>query len=350
MRRTLVVLDEIWDSALTDLGIKIASVLNGAVACAVIRNSAAHRKCRELGLELFFIENPRKTLPFKPFMSLKNAISLFNPSVVLTIRGDEMLFSCLLKKRFKFRLYRLHGEAKGIKSNFLNKYLHQNFLDGVLLSSKKLNTDIVSGLRKVFIPGAVDTNRFRFSKSGREKIRQKFRVGRSILLGVVGRLDPVKGHVLFLKAFSKLKRKFPVKALIMGEEKGVKLRELEAVALSLGVKNDVFFMTERVSSIANYMSACDIAVVPSKGSEMIVRVPLEFMSCGIPVVATNVGVLPEIVTPKTGICVEANPQSIAEGVEKLLSNQRRSRDEIRSEVQRKYSLDALGSLLNSFLC
>ncbi|SMP11956.1 Glycosyltransferase involved in cell wall bisynthesis [Desulfurobacterium pacificum] len=350
MKRTLIVLDELWDSALTDLGIKVASVCSGEVACAVVKGSAAHRKCLEKGIKLYFIENPRKTLPFKPFLSLKKAVSSFKPDVVLTIRGDEMLFASLLKKSFKFRLYRLHGEAKGIKNNALNRYLHRKFVDGVILSSRKLLNEVVSEVRKVFIPGAVDTDKFNFSKEGKDRIRRELGIGDEILLGIIGRLDTVKGHDLFLKSLAALKKELPVKGLIIGEEKNVKLYDLKNLAKKLGIENDVTFITERVSSISDYMSACDVGVVSSKGSEMIARVPLEFMSCGTPVVATNVGVLPEVVNSKTGVCVEAFAESIAEGVRRLVRERMwESRDEIRKEVCFRFSLDALGRTVNDFL-
>jgi glycosyltransferase involved in cell wall biosynthesis len=349
--RKLVVLDERWDSALTDLGVKIASLLEGEVACAVLKDSPAERKCKERGIPTFYIKDPRKGFPLFPFLSLKKVIETFKPRVVLTIRGDEMLFSALLKRRFSFRLYRLHGEAKGIRESFLNRFLHERFVNGVVLSSRKLLNSVVVNIPKLFIHGAVDVEKFRFSEEGRRRVRRELKVGSELLFGVVGRLDPVKGHEVFLRALSLLKRKgLEFKAVIVGEEKNVKLRSLLELLKALSLDEEVTFIPERRKDIVDIMSAVDVGVVPSLGSEMIARVPLEFMACRRPVVVSNVGVLPEIVREEFGVVVEPSPTSLAEGLETTFKRDLKRMGLLaEEEVREKYSLDALRSSVNSFI-
>jgi glycosyltransferase involved in cell wall biosynthesis len=349
--RKLVVLDERWDSALTDLGVKIASVLEGKVACAVLKGFPAEKKCKEKGIPVFYIKDPRKKFPLLPFLSLKKVVETFKPRIVLTIRGDETLFSAILKRRFSFKLYRLHGEAKGIRESFLNKLIHQNYVNGVILSSRRILNSVVENLPKLFIHGAVDVERFRFSEKGRRKVRRELKVGDQLLFGVVGRLDPVKGHEVFLRALSLLKKKgLKFKAVIVGEEKNVKVRELTELSRLLSLKNEVIFIPERRKDIADVMSAVDVGVVPSLGSEMIARVPLEFMACRRPIVVTSVGVLPEIVKEDFGLVVEPDPTSLAKGLEttfkKDLNRMGRLAEE---EAREKYSLDALRSSVNRFI-
>jgi len=349
--RKLVVLDERWDSALTDLGVKIASVLKGEVACAVLKDSPAEKKCKERGIKTFYIKDPRKGLPLAPFLSLKRVLETFRPRVVLTVRGDEMLFSALLKRRFLFRLYRLHGEAKGVKDSLPNRLLHERFVDGVILSSLRLVNPVVRKLPKLFVRGAVDTRVFRFSEEGRRKVRRELKVGSELLFGVVGRLDPVKGHEVFLKALSLLKRKgLKFKAVIVGEEKNVKLGKLLELSRELSLSKEVTFIPERREDIADIMSAVDVGVVPSVGSEMIARVPLEFMACRKPVVVSNVGVLPEIVREDFGLVVSPTPPSLAEGLETIFKKDlNRMGSLAEEEVREKYSLDSLRSSVNSFI-
>ncbi|TCK02850.1 glycosyltransferase family 4 protein [Phorcysia thermohydrogeniphila] len=349
--RKLVVLDERWNSALTDLGVKIASVLEGKVACAVLKGFPAEKRCKELGIPTFYIEDPRKKFPLSPFLSLKKVIETFRPQVVLTIRGDEMLFSALLKKRFSFRLYRLHGEAKGIRESFLNKFLHERYVDGVILSSRKALNSVVVNLPKLFVPGAVDVEKFRFSEEGRKRVRKELKVGNELLFGVVGRLDPVKGHEVFLRALSLLKKRgLKFKAVIVGEEKNVKLSELLELCRTLSLSSDVTFIPERRKDIVDIMSAIDVGVVPSLGSEMIARVPLEFMACRRPVVVSDVGVLPEIVKEDFGIVVHPTPPSLAEGLGATFKKDLKRMGLLaEEEVREKYSLDALRSSVNSFI-
>jgi len=349
--RKLVVLDERWNSALTDLGLKIASVLEGKVACAVLKGFPAEEKCKEKGIPTFYIKDPRKGLPLAPFLSLKDVIKTFKPQVVLTIRGDEMFFSALLKKRFSFRLYRLHGEAKGIRESFLNRFLHEKYVDGVILSSQKIVNSVVKKLPKLFIPGAVDVEKFRFSEEGRKRVRKRLKVGDEILFGVVGRFDPVKGHGVFLRALSLLKKKgLNFKAVIVGEEKNVKLKELMELCRTLSLSSNVIFIPERRKDIVDIMSAVDVGVVPSLGSEMIARVLLEFMACRRPVVVSDVGVLPEIVKEDFGIVVHPTPPSLAEGLGAIFKKDlKRMGLSAEEEVREKYSLDALKRSVNNFI-
>ncbi len=349
--KRLVVLDQRWHSALTDLGVKIASVLDGEVACAVLENSPAEKLCKKLGLPVFYIDDPRKGLPFVPFLSLKKVVRQFEPEVVLTIRGDEMLFASILKSRFGFKLYRLHGEAKGIKDSFLNKWLHKRFVDGVLLSSKKLKGRAVEGIPSIYVRGAVDSKRFVFSPEGRGRIRREFGFRDSdLVLGLVARFDPVKGHRVFLSALSILKEKFPVKALIVGEEKNVSLKELKMLAEELRVVDITHFVTERREDIVDIISSIDIGVVSSVGSEVIARVVLEYMSCSRPVVVTNVGVLPEIVDSAVGAVTRPTAESLAEGVKRVLTGDVEAMGKMaRRRVEEVYSLNVLKRSVDRFL-
>jgi glycosyltransferase involved in cell wall biosynthesis len=349
--RALVVLDERWNSALTDLGFKVALSLSKEceVFVAAISGAPAWEMAKSAKFETLEIADPRKGLPFKPFLTLKRAIEKVKPKVVVTIRGDELLFGALLKKRFGYKLFRIHGNARGIKNSFLNRYLHRKFVDGVLISSKRLVNEVVENLPKILIPGIVNTEVFKFSEEKREIFRKKLGVKNEKLICVVARLDPVKGHKLFLKAISKLKRN-DFKAVIVGEEKNVRLSELQSLAVKLGIKNKVVFINKKIEDVAGLMCACDLGVVPSVGSEVIARVPLEFMACRTALVSTNVGVLPEIITSPFGITVPPEEEPLARAIDSFLDRDLSKLGKIASEVAlEKYSFSAVSPVINDFI-
>ena len=58
--------------------------------------------------------------------------------------------------------------------------------------------------------------------------------------------------------------------------------------------------------IANYYCACDIAVVPSKCQEAAGNVVIEALACGIPVISTTKGGIPEYADKKASILVDVN--------------------------------------------
>jgi len=127
-------------------------------------------------------------------------------------------------------------------------------------------------------------------------------------LGIIARLDPVKGHRYLIEALSLLHPAYPnLRLKIIGQEENVKQRDLQFIAERLRLENSVEFLGFRrdISAVA---AACSIGVIASTGSEAVSRVALEWMSAGRPVVSTKVGCLPEIVKDHgTGLLVD--PQS-----------------------------------------
>ena len=112
--------------------------------------------------------------------------------------------------------------------------------------------------------------------------------------------------------------------LIVGE--GYLKNELEQLARDLGIENDVEFVGER-EDIPQILSIMDIFVLPS-ALEGFSNVILEAMATGLPVVATNVGGIPELVVNKqTGILVPPDePEELAKAIVDLLRDKNTSRE------------------------
>jgi glycosyltransferase involved in cell wall biosynthesis len=122
------------------------------------------------------------------------------------------------------------------------------------------------------------------------------------VIGVVGRLGPEKGQIVFLKAFQYVLREFPhATALIIGD--GQERRSLVDVCGKTNITNNVIF-TGHVNNIADYFQIMDLLVIPSF-SEGFPNVLLESMILGIPVIATSVGGIPEIVNSQNGVLIPA---------------------------------------------
>jgi glycosyltransferase involved in cell wall biosynthesis len=114
-------------------------------------------------------------------------------------------------------------------------------------------------------------------------------------VGMVARLDPVKGHRYLLEAVSLLKNIYPVlRVRLFGQEENIKQSDLRTIAEHLHIESMVEFMGYQ-RSVPEAMASCTIGVIASAGSEAVSRVALEWMAAGRPVVATQVGCLPEIV-------------------------------------------------------
>jgi glycosyltransferase involved in cell wall biosynthesis len=123
----------------------------------------------------------------------------------------------------------------------------------------------------------------------------------TLLVGMIGRLEPVKGPEYFIEAAPLVLAEFPdVKFLIVGE--GTLRTRLESRCRELKIAGRVIFTGWR-ENIPEILTTLDIVVLPSL-NEAVGRILLEAGACGKPVVATAVGGIPEVVRDEeTGMLV-----------------------------------------------
>jgi glycosyltransferase involved in cell wall biosynthesis len=137
----------------------------------------------------------------------------------------------------------------------------------------------------------------------------------------VGRLSREKAHRDLLEAFKKLNQTDPEissKLVIVGE--GRERDGLEATAESLNFKDRIIF-TGQVNDVRTFYALADVFVLPSH-SEGSPYVLLEAMAANVPVVATAVGGVPEIITNnESALLVPPNdPPSLAAAIARVLTD------------------------------
>jgi glycosyltransferase involved in cell wall biosynthesis len=162
------------------------------------------------------------------------------------------------------------------------------------------------------------------SKSNSGSIRKELRIRNSDrLIGIVGNLSPVKGQLELIQAFAKVRRQFPnlallvVGAALFNRGEGYE-KQLLAEVRALGLEHCVRFLGQR-SDVPAIMAALDLLVINSR-SEAFPLVALEGMTAGVPVLATAVGGLPELIThEKNGWLVPLGDEDkLVEGIVSLL--------------------------------
>ncbi len=143
----------------------------------------------------------------------------------------------------------------------------------------------------------------------------------SPIVGVVARLEPEKGHPTLLDAWPMVLREFPdAYLLIVGE--GSRSEALAAQAAELRVGHRVVF-TGRREDMPAVTAALDVAVLPSYREAQGLSV-LEAMALSRPVVASNVGGIPEMIEDGvTGLLVPPrDPDALAAAILRLLRDHR----------------------------
>ena len=135
-------------------------------------------------------------------------------------------------------------------------------------------------------------------------------------LAIVGRLIPIKGHEVLLEAVARVRAEIPDVILEIAGD-GPLGSQLEATAARLGLADRVTFLG-RVAPPGPVYERAEIVVVPSFG-EGFGMVALEAMERGRAVVASDVGGLPEIVSPgRTGLVVPpGDPAALAGAIVEL---------------------------------
>ena len=134
------------------------------------------------------------------------------------------------------------------------------------------------------------------------------------------RLFPKNGVEYLVRAVPHIRSEVPgLEVLVVGD--GPERGRLEALATRLGVAGAVRFLGARPHhEMPGLLSSAEIAVIPSLMEATSVA-GLEAMSCGLPLVASRVGGLPEIVGEGTGLLVPAaDPEALAGAVLTLLAD------------------------------
>lgn len=170
------------------------------------------------------------------------------------------------------------------------------------------------------IPNGIELKRFQ--NLNREESRKKMGFDNEFVIITVARLEKVKGLEYLIKALDILKKRSGenYKLLIIGE--GTERDNLKNLTKKLKLENSIKFLGQISNQdIPNYLSAADCFVLPSI-SEGFGIVILEAMAANVPIVATRVGGILDIIeNEKTGILVQSkNSNQIAKAVYELYSN------------------------------
>jgi len=147
----------------------------------------------------------------------------------------------------------------------------------------------------VVVPNFVDTKRFRDLPESSE--RRVFAPNGEPILAHASNFRPLKRVGDVLRIFARVRTEMPAKLLLIGQ--GPDRIFAQRLAKDLGVEADVHFLGEQEFPERLYACA-DLFLLPSE-QESFGLSALEAMSCGVPVIATRVGGLPELIEDgKTG--------------------------------------------------
>jgi glycosyltransferase involved in cell wall biosynthesis len=188
----------------------------------------------------------------------------------------------------------------------------------------------------------VDLVRFRPLAGKREEMRRKLGISQnSIVVLTVRRLVYKNGIDTLIESANIAVKKNPkIVFLVVG--KGPDLNKVQMKIEQLGIENNFRFTGfVKDEDLPFYYNAADFFVLPSKSGEGLPLVALEAMACGLPVIATDVGGISEILMEDYGKLVPPNqPELLAKAVLEFSNIDLSSRKlELRAVMEEKYSWD-----------
>jgi len=277
---------------------------------------------------------------WQAYRRLQSLIEEQQIQIVNAHRSEGFPLLVLLRQRLKsFALIRTRGTTRPLRDHWLNRKLHEDWIESVIVPAQV----IASQLRQVLNlpserlqviyypvnPSSIDSQGESEAQQSRLECLDRLGIPRHCrVIGIVGRIRPVKGQRILLKSFATLRKRFPDIVLLMlyrdTNETEAEWQGLLQDLVESNLQQSVYLYGYR-EDVLEIMRHTDIGVVSSVDSEVICRVAVEFFSVGKPVIAFPTGALPEIIQDGvTGrIAKDKSAEALAEILEWMLESPER---------------------------
>lgn len=237
---------------------------------------------------------------------------------------------------FKRRLGRLLCGSWGNKVVAISEAVKQHLRNDFGIPEEKI----------ALIYTGVETGRFLkdLTKEEKAEARREFALeNASVIVGAIGRLSPVKGQEVLLKAVDSIIKDFP-KAGILLVGDGPDKQHLKELVSELGIEKNVVF-AKSVDDTKEALSIMDVFVLPSIKEGLGLSL-IEAMACGRPCVASRVGGIENVIEEgRTGLFfTPGDSEELAAAVKKIL-NDRSLRDALskngREKALKDFNIDKM---------
>jgi N-acetyl-alpha-D-glucosaminyl L-malate synthase BshA len=213
---------------------------------------------------------------------------------------------------------------------------------GVTAVSESLKRDTIASLgvtRDIaVIPNFLDCDEYRREANG--ELRPRLAPSGEAIILHVSNFRPVKRVDVVFEVFRRVRERVPARLVLIGD--GPERATLERRVSDSGLSSDVLFAGEQ-QDLVSWLSAADVLLLPSE-QESFGLAALEAMACEVPVVASRVGGLPEVISEgRTGFLCDLDDLSgMAERVITVVRDRelgRRIGQAAAADVRARYCVD-----------
>lgn len=310
--RILQLHDEPWDSGIAHYALTLSSELKRRgheVHFWAALGSHAAAGAREAGLETREIPQPWLCLPRLRAEIRERGIEILNAHT-----GSTQALAAALAWGRKLPVIRTRADARPCARHLLARALARR-TQAFIAANARIRGELLEAfpfarVELVFqgIPSA--------------PLPAAAGLPQAPVIGILGRLDPVKGHDDFMDAAVLLHKALPqARFLAAGAGKPERVSRLQWQIGYLKI-DGALELLGRVEDPGAFIARCRVGVVASVDSEAVSRAALEWMAMGRPLVATSVGCLPDLVQDgETGFLVPPrDSQALAKAIKRLLEN------------------------------
>ena len=227
-------------------------------------------------------------------------------------RGKDHWLGLVVARWMRRPLVRTRHVVMPVRRDLLNRWLYLSATDAVLSVSGAVEEGFGAWRKRLprrqVILSAVDMERFNpRRRNGVWRVRHvsapfdpaQGGQGEPLWFGLVGRMQAIKGHDVFLRAAARVADDCPAAHfMIAGHGRRNQRRRLEQRARELGL-GDRVWVARHLDNLPKVLASIDVGVIASVGSEGSSRIALEMMASGLPLAATDVGGIAEL-TVKSG--------------------------------------------------
>lgn len=200
-------------------------------------------------------------------------------------------------------LVRTRHISAPIPRNWPTRWLYQRATAHIVTTGESLRRSLIEingydAASITSIPTGIDIGKFR--PGDKAAARRAIQVAeRALVIGIVATLRSWKGHEYLIRAFAAL----PAETVLLIVGDGPQRGNIQALIEKLGVRQRVI-MPGNQADVLPWLRAMDIFALPSYANEGVPQAIVQAMLCGLPVVTTPVGGIPEAVAHgKTGVLV-----------------------------------------------
>lgn len=280
---------------------------------------------------------------------------LFNHKKIKIIHAHGMnagfvaiVLKIFFNKKIILSTHGVYGEDIGSSKKFVKKFINpilSNRFDKILTASNKSTEELVEqGVERKKVQRYIHwVNQDIFKSYNKEKVRKELNLNYRKIVLFVGRLVCTKGVKLLVEVAKQLKE---INFVFIGDgplSNWMKKQDDKMSNIHYLGKVDNY-------DLPRYYSAADIVCVPSLHEEGYVRVIVEAISCGTPVIGShNRAGITEVINEKVGVIFEPYVKDIRYAILNILSHQDKYRKNCFEYSRKKYSNANAKTIINAYL-